>query len=119
MEKIKIGIVIVTVAFMGIVTGWTWSEIQQTCPGDRLCTLERAEPNPAEIAKYCEQFIPEPEIITEYVPRYITIEKDCVEEVGKAWEECIKSYEAFGCVMPEEKCKGLCPVKIWRGSHTT
>ena len=122
MEKIKIGIGITAVAFMGIVVGWTWRDYTMTCPGDQLCTLERADANPAEIAKYCEAFVPQqvPEIVTEYVPQYIKTkcpECDCADLISKAWQECIKGYEEFQPA-PAEKCVGLCPVKIYRGSNS-
>lgn len=113
-------------AILSIIIGWYLCEYQQTCPADPLCTLERIEAKPAEIAKYCEEFIPEqveqamPEIVTEYVPRYIQTTCpvcDCSEEMSNAWQECIKGYEEFH-PMIETPCVGIeCPIKIYRGSN--
>jgi len=110
---------IIGTAILASLVGWYGCEYKQTCPGDTLCTLERAEANPAEIARYCEDLIPQQEIITEYVPRYIQTKCpacDCTELESQAWQECIQSYEEFHPIL-EEPCVGLCPIKIYRGSN--
>ena len=112
---------IIGTAILASLVGWYGCEYKQTCPGDTLCTLERAEANPAEIARYCEQFIPQqvPEIITEYVPRYIQTTCptcSCTDEISSAIQDCIRGYEEFQ-PLEAAKCVGLCPIKIYRGSN--
>ena len=113
---------LLSTAFLGCVVGWHACEFKQVCPEIERQTLATISSTPAEKAKFCSDLMVEipdtPEVVTEYVPYYITVEKecDCSETESKAWQECIKSYEEFQ-PMAETPCVGLCPIKIYRGSN--
>ena len=99
MNKIDTFLLIAVIIICTAVISSSVTLLQQTCPGDKEYTLATLPSNPAEKAQFCGGLCPVPEVVTEYVPQYITVNKECIEdcsdEVSQAIQNCIGGYEQF------------------------
>ena len=125
----NISIILVTF-LVGVAAGNSYSEITQTCPGEQEWTLERMESTDAEKAQFCVDLMADPvapEIVTEYVPQYITVNTPCMEcecepdfEAGRVsgWAEAIAADKMAIDNTKEEYCDlHYCQEKILRNTR--